>query len=322
MVHDVQDRLCSARQHSMTDPAEAASSLKDNTVMRSHLLILMVIAMPILSPQGAFPVDPSDRDVVYATVGDQQLRLDVYRPQSEGKRPVVIWIHGGAWRAGSKDRVPVTGLLNRGFAIASIDYRLSPVAEFPAQIHDIKAAIRFLRANAPTWGFDPDRFIIAGSSAGGHLAALVGVSNGVGALEGSVGDNPRSSSNVQSVVSFYGASNLQTILAQSTPHGLSVRVPALQLLLGGQPAEQPDLAKLASPVTHVDASDPPLLLVHGDQDPQMPINQAHELHGRYKQLGLPVEFEVIHGGAHGGKRFFDDNMLSRVAEYLKTGRFR
>jgi dipeptidyl aminopeptidase/acylaminoacyl peptidase len=122
-------------------------------------------------------------------------------------------------------------------------------------------------------------------------------------------------------VSFYGAANLQTILSQSTPHGLSVRVPALQLLLGGQPKEQPELAKLASPVAHVDSSDPPLLLIHGDQDPQMPINQAHELHGKYKQLGLPVEFEVVHGGAHGGQQFFDDAMLDRVAEYLKTGKF-
>ncbi len=295
--------------------------MKGQSLMPTVLPILTVVAMLLLFPNHAMAVEPADRDVLYATVAKQELHLDIYRPRSPRKCPVIIWIHGGAWRGGTKDRVPVTGMLNHGFAIASVDYRLSPVAEFPAQIHDIKAAIRFLRANAATYNFDADHFIIAGSSAGGHLAALVGVSNDVVALEGSVGNNSSSSSDVQSIVSFYGAANLQTILSQSTPHGLSVRVPALQLLLGGQPKEQPELAKLASPVAHVDSSDPPLLLIHGDQDPQMPINQAHELHGKYKQLGLPVEFEVVHGGAHGGQRFFDDAMLDRVAEYLKTGKF-
>ena len=287
--------------------------------MRVNLLILTAMAVLLLLPGDAMAAEPTDRDVVYATEAEQKLRLDVSRSRSSRKCPVIIWVHGGAWRAGSKDRVPVTGLLDHGFAIASIDYRLSPVAEFPAQVHDIKAAIRFLRANGATYNFDPDHFVIAGSSAGGHLAALVGVSNDVVALEGSVGNNSSFSSNVQGIVSFYGATNLQTILSQSTPHGLSVRVPALQLLLGGQPSEQQDLAKLASPVAHVDSTDPPLLLIHGDQDPQMPINQAHELHGKYKQLGLPVEFEVVHGGAHGGKQFFDNEMLDHVAEYLKTG---
>ena len=222
--------------------------------MRVNLLILTAMAVLLLLPGDAMAAEPTDRDVVYATEAEQKLRLDVYRSRSSRKCPVIIWVHGGAWRAGSKDRVPVTGLLDHGFAIASIDYRLSPVAEFPAQVHDIKAAIRFLRANGATYNFDPDHFVIAGSSAGGHLAALVGVSNDVVALEGSVGNNSSFSSNVQGIVSFYGATNLQTILSQSTPHGLSVRVPALQLLLGGQPSEQQDLAKLASPVAHVDRS--------------------------------------------------------------------
>ena len=288
--------------------------------MQTNLLILTTSAVLILFPKDAMTVEPTHGNVVYATVGGLDLRLDIYTPQKAQKSPLIVWVHGGAWRAGSKNKVPVAQLVDHGFAIASVDYRLSPVAKFPAQIHDIKAAIRFLRANAGTYDFDPERFVIAGSSAGGHLAALVGVSNGVTELEGTVGDHVSPSSDVQSIVVFYGAANLQTILSQSTPHGLSVRVPALELLLGGQPLDVPELAKLASPVAHIDASDPPLLLIHGDQDPQMPINQAHELHGKYKQLRLPVEFEVVHGGAHGGKQFFDDRMLNRVAEYLKTGR--
>ncbi|MEQ9411203.1 MAG: alpha/beta hydrolase [Fuerstiella sp.] len=266
----------------------------------------------------ASSAEPRYRDVEFALVEGHRLRLDLYLPESGEEHPLVIWVHGGAWRAGSKNRMPLGRLLNHGFAIASVDYRLSPVAKFPAQAHDIKAAIRFLRASAGKYGLNPNRFNIAGSSAGGHLAALVGVSNDVMDLEGTVGDHLSVSSDVQGIVSFFGASNLQTILAQSTPHGLSVRVPALNLLLGGPPEQHAELARLASPVTHVDASDPPLLLIHGDQDPQMPINQSHELQGRYRQYGRPVFFEVVHGGVHGGPGFFEDAMLDRVAEFLGT----
>lgn len=265
--------------------------------------------------------EPAFKDVLYAVADGRQLLLDVYLPQTPAAdAPLIVWVHGGAWRAGTKDRVPITGLLIHGFAIASVEYRLSPVAKFPAQVHDIKAAIRFLRAHASEYRVNPNQFSIAGASAGGHLAALVGVSSGVAELEGTVGSDSDQSSSVQQIVSFYGASNLQTILSQSTPHGLSVRVPALDLLLGGSPMEQPQLAQLASPVAHVDRSDPPLLLIHGDQDPQMPINQAHELQGKYQQSGLTIEFQVVHGGAHGGAGFFEDEMLVQVADFLKANR--
>ncbi|MGK0200315.1 MAG: acetyl esterase/lipase [Yoonia sp.] len=212
--------------------------------------------------------------------------------------------------------MPVAALLKEGFAIASVDYRLSPVARFPANVHDVKAAIRWLRAKAGGYGYDASKVSIAGASAGGHLVAIVGVSNGHPELEGTVGGHLDESSDVQAIVSFYGASNLTTILNQSTPHGLSVRVPALDLLLGGHPDKHPEIARLASPVFHVEKSDPPLLLIHGDQDPQMPINQSHELHGRYLDAGLPVEFEVIHGGRHGGAEFYDENRIALVKKFL------
>ena len=121
---------------------------------------------------------------------------------------------------------------------------------------------------------------------------------------------------MHAIVDYYGPTNFLTILKQSTPHGLSVRVPALQLLLGSQPEENPSLAKLASPVFHVDRNDPPLLMIHGDQDPQVPINQSHELHGRYKDFGLPVRLEVIHGGAHGGPKFYDDARIELVERFF------
>jgi acetyl esterase/lipase len=259
-----------------------------------------------------------ERDVEYARADQHSLLLDLYVPSDQDAPPLIVWVHGGAWRSGSKMDVPIRQLVERGFAIASVDYRLSPVARFPAQVHDIKAAIRYLRARQRVHGYDSSRVVIAGSSAGGHLAALVGVSNGVTALEGSVGEHAQASSDVQAIVSFYGASNLQTILSQSTPHGLKVRVPALELLLGGQPDAQAELARLASPVAHVDERDPPLLLIHGDQDPQMPIDQAHELNAAYRKAGRYVALEVVRGGVHGGKGFYEPEMLGRVERFLQT----
>lgn len=257
------------------------------------------------------------RDVTFASMGGTELALDLYVP--EGPRPLglIIWVHGGAWRAGTRASVEVQGLVARGWAIASVDYRLSTVARFPAQVHDIKAAIRFLRAHAAEYGYPADRFAIAGSSAGAHLAALVGVTNRSRELEGAVGVDVAQSSDVQAIVSLFGASNLTTILAQSTPHGLSVRAPALELLLGARPEATPELARQASPVFHVDRADPPLLLLHGDQDNQMPINQSHELEGAYERLGLPVRLVVVHGAGHGGPAFTSEANLQLIDGFLR-----
>jgi len=257
-------------------------------------------------------------DVEYARVGDTPLLLDLYVPAHTPSSPVLVWVHGGAWRSGSKKDPPLLPLASRGIAIASVDYRLSPVAKFPAQAHDLKAAIRFLRGKSRDLGLNGERIAIAGGSAGGHLAALVGVTSGVKELEGNVGEHPTQSSAVQAIVSFYGPTNLTTILQQSTPHGLSVRVPSLDLLLGGQPDVQTELARLASPTLHVDPRDPPLLIFHGDQDPQVPINQSHELVGAYKKHGLSPTFEVVHGGVHGGKLFFTPEQLDQVAGFLDS----
>lgn len=259
-------------------------------------------------------------DIEYAVVDGHSLKLDLYptsTPAAEvASAPLIVWVHGGAWRAGSKTDVPHARLTGLGYAVASVDYRLSPVAKFPAQIHDIKGAIRYLRAKAELYGYDAKKFIIAGSSAGGHLAALVGVSNGVKELEGTVGGNADRESDVQAIVSYYGASNLMTILAQSKPVGLRMRPPALQLLLGGQPDDVPELAKLASPVAHVDAKDPPLLLIHGEADPQMPPEQSEELAEAYRKLKRPVTLELIPDAVHGGRQFFDEPRMAILEKFL------
>ena len=195
--------------------------------------------------------------------------------------------------------------------------RLSTQARFPAQIHDIKAAIRFLRAEAEALRINASRIAILGSSAGGHLAALVGVTNGHAELEGGVGEHVDQSSRVDAIVSFYGASNLQSILGQSTEFGLGVRIPALKLLLGDVPEKVPALAKLASPVAHLDAKDPPLLLIHGDADPQMPPAQSEELQRACEALKVNARLVTLPGSKHGGPEFYDRERLRLVADFLR-----
>ena len=283
---------------------------------RCFLLFLsMAFSMDLPAAEPSSPEKIADLE--YAIVDGRSLKLDLYLPPpAEKASPLIVWVHGGAWRAGSKADMPLGELVAQGYAVASVDYRLTTIAPFPALIHDIKGAIRFLRSQAEKYRLDPERFAVAGSSAGGHLAALVGVTNGHAELEGKVGGHGDQSSRVSAIISLFGASNLRTILAQSTPHGLKVRIPALQLLLGGQPEEQGELAKLASPVEHVDEHDPPLLLIHGDQDPQMPINQSHELYGRYQALGLTATFEVVYNSAHGGPAFYDERRMKLMRAFL------
>lgn len=263
--------------------------------------------------------EPAQRieNIEYARgVGNEPLLLDLYLPKSVRDPRLLVWVHGGAWQFGSKSSMPLEPLVEHGYAVASLDFQPAPKGRFPAQVLEIKAAVRFLRAVASRYGYVADRIGILGASSGAHLAALVGTTNGEPELEGTLGDHPDQSSAVQAIVSFFGASNLTTILAQSTPHGVSVRVPALRALLGALPDENVALARLASPVFHVDESDPPLLLLHGDQDPQMPINQSHELVGAYERVGLKAPFVVVYGAGHGGPLFFDSERLKIVAEFL------
>lgn len=254
-------------------------------------------------------------DIEYAKVGGLSLKLDLHRPPGENP-PLIVYVHGGGWRAGSKKDTPIVDLYDKGYAIASVDYRLSTQAQFPAQVHDIKAAIRFLRAKAGEFHVNAAKIGILGSSAGGHLAALVGVTNGSKELEGSVGEHLDQSSDVQVIVSYFGASNLETILSQSTPKGLEFRIPALKLLLGDTPDKKPELARLASPVAHLDKKDPPLLLIHGDADPQMPPQQSQELAKDYEALGLPVTLIILPGSLHGGSEFYNEERTVIVAKFL------
>ncbi|MGE0159275.1 MAG: alpha/beta hydrolase fold domain-containing protein [Gemmatimonadales bacterium] len=293
------------------------SSIVLRGVARHGLLTAAALGLLLASGDDALAqARQTRRDLVYATVEGRDLALDLHWPAGETDPPLLVWVHGGRWSSGTKAQVPSV-FVEHGFAVASVDFRQSTEARFPAQVHDIKAAIRFLRARAHELGYRADRIVIGGYSSGGHLAALVGVTNGNRELEGTVGDHLDASSDVQAILSVAGASNLTTILAQSTPFGLSVREPSLEQLLGALPDRVPELARLASPIVHVDAGDPPLALVHGDQDVQMPINQAHELMGAYEKHDLDVHFEVVHGGEHLGDAFYEPEYLEPTLAFLR-----
>lgn len=280
-------------------------------------LLAVTVGLALVVPTLAWAQDVRIRSgLTYARVDGKTLRLDIYSPGGVEAPPLLVWVHGGVWAGGTKEDVPLVFVAN-GIATASIDFRQSTDARFPAQVHDIKAAIRFLRAKASEYGYRADRIAIAGDSSGGHLAALVGVTNGHRELEGTVGNDLDQSSSVQAILDYYGASNLMTILAQSTPYGLSVREPGLKRLLGALPANAKALAELASPVFHVDRNDPPLLLFHGDEDPQMPIEQSRELESVYRKMGLDVYLDVVRGAAHGGPVFFSPERLQRALAFLR-----
>jgi acetyl esterase/lipase len=253
---------------------------------------------------------------VYAQVGARKLLLDIYVPTGPQNPPLVVWVHGGAWHSGSRD-APPQSFVESGFALASIDYRLSIEAPFPAQIHDIKGAVRFLRANANQYGYRADNIIIAGSSAGGHLAALAGLSNNDAELEGTIGSFIKTSSSIQAVIDYYGPTNLTTIMKQSTPHGVAVRGPAIALLLGHTLDNVDEVARKASPVFQVDANDPPLLIFHGDQDIQVPINQSHELVGAYQKFNLKAQLEIVYGAGHTNSPYFEAKYQTIANKFLE-----
>ena len=268
------------------------------------------------------------RDVTYATVGKKKLLLDLYVPDvaEPDRLPLIVWIHGGAWRAGNKQNCPALPFTTKGYVAASISYRLSHEAIFPAQIEDCKAAIRWLRANAERYKIDPNRIGVWGSSAGGHLVALLGASGDVIKLEGS-GGNLGFSSRVQAVCDFFGPTDFLKMDQESLPNSPIIHdapdSPESKLV-GGAIQEYPDRVARANPITYVSPDDPPFLIVHGDKDPLVPWQQSKYLYEARKQAGLEssTRFEIIKGARHGFGRNQDvARMVERFFEQqLGAGR--
>jgi acetyl esterase/lipase len=240
-----------------------------------------------------------ERDVVYGRAGERELKLDLVKPRNPGaaKLPVAVFIHGGGWRAGDKAAgLPrVAPLAATGdYVGVSVGYRLSGEAVWPAQIHDCKAAIRWVRANADKLGIDPEKIGVWGTSAGGHLVSLLGASGDVEALEGENG-SPGHSSRVACVVNFCGPTDFTAILERMPAGDAPAAVTAL---LGGTLAEKRDEAKAASPVTWVSKDAPPFLHVHGTDDKTVPIGQAERLHAALRKAGVDSTLVKIEGGGH------------------------
>ena len=282
--------------------------------MKTTLLLMLFVCYSLqIQAQNDVKIT---KDIVYAEADGKKLQLDIYKPKVQKEPYLVVWVHGGAWNTGNKEKPPL-GLLPFGYALASVDFRASTEKPFPADVHDIKAAIRFLRANASKYGYKSDKIIIWGSSSGGHLAALVATTNNNEALEGNLGDFTNTSSSVQACIDFFGPTNFLTILNQSTPHGLNVRLPALAILLGKPLDQVTELAKLASPVYQVDTSDPPLFIVHGEQDIQVPINQSIELMSAYKSKNLKVQIEFIPNAGHSDPAYAKKELMEKIDRFLK-----
>jgi len=245
-------------------------------------------------------------DLEYVAGGHARQKLDLYLPEKAiGPLPVVLWVHGGGWRGGDKANPPALVLAAKGFAVASMNYRLSQHAVFPAQIHDCKAAVRWLRAHSAEHGLDPARIGAWGSSAGGHLVALLGTTNGLNDLEGSEGVQDQSS-DVQAVVDWFGPTDLLTVGKKDTR----------SQLIGGDPQEIPDKARRASPMNYVSAKACPMLIMHGDQDKTVPISQSETFASALRKSGADATFAVVPGATHGAGKFSSPEVLGQVEAFF------
>jgi acetyl esterase/lipase len=236
------------------------------------------------------------KDISYGSTESRPLKLDLYSPQAaDGPVPGLVFIHGGGWKAGKKEDYRIYGLTfaQKGYVVASVQYRLSGEAQYPAAIHDVKAAVRWMRSEAASIGVDPDRIGVAGGSAGGHLAMMVGYTSDVDAFDGNSG-NTAVSSRVQAVVDIYGPTDLTTDFARSQSEAGSV----LKQFLGGTYEEQTDRYIAASPIRYVTPDDPPTLILHGTIDEVVPINQSDLLVAKLKEVGVPYIYDRLPGWPH------------------------
>lgn len=266
---------------------------------------------------GPFPHPPPGvtllEGVEFGTGGGRPLLLDLALPRhADGQRPVVVFIHGGGWNSADRTngRPLILLLASHGIAAASIDYRLSDEAVFPAQLEDAKCAVRFMRAHAAKYGIDPGRIGSAGGSAGGHLAALVGLVPNEAGLEGDGGWDAESSQ-VSAVADLYGISDVAVMLEENLASDCARK------LMRGTPAEKPDLYRLGSPLNWVRPGAPPFYLMHGDQDDAVPISHSEKLMAALKAVGTEASLRVIPGMAHGSIRTLPEVVREDVVEFFK-----
>ncbi len=279
------------------------------------------------SPEGMLVMfgEKSDRykaayspDVEYAKIGDRSLRMNIVSPASgNGPFPLIVYIQGSGWLPQNLyTAIPqLSDFAHHGYVVASVEYRPSNEAKFPAQIQDVKAAIRYLRANADSYQIDPDRVGVWGDSSGGHLAALVGTSEGVEKFK--TADHKNQSDGVSAVVDFYGPTDfLQMSKYPSTVDHDAANSPE-SMLVGGPIQENKEKVREANPITYIskDRTLPPFLIMHGDQDELVPFNQSVLLYNALKGAGQDVTFYKVKGAGH-GVRFWTEDVLDTVQKFF------
>jgi len=258
------------------------------------------------------------RDLEYGRGGERTLKMDILHRRTLPKKamPVLVWIHGGGWREGSKEEgIPrLISFAKRGYFCASIEYRLSHEALFPAQIEDCKCAIRFLRANAQKFHLNEGRIGVWGMSAGGHLVALLGTTHHVRQLEGQGGWQQFSSS-VQAVCDWFGPTDFLRMNyfpsdidhdAADSPEGM---------LIGGAVQENQEKAAKANPIAYVTEEASTFLIMHADNDRLVPFNQSQLLYEALQQAGVEVTLAMVKGGGH-GKKFKTPTLLKKVENFF------
>jgi len=256
-----------------------------------------------------------EREIVFATVEGLPLKLDAYRPELPGPLPAIIFVHGGGWVGGDKRGMEPYAryFAERGYVGFAVNYRLAPGFKFPAQIEDVKCAVRWVRQHAAEYNVDPDRIGALGTSAGGHLVGLLGVTDGSEGLEGACGD-PAISSRVQAVAPYFGPMDLVELFS-GTEHGAQMAMK----LFGTTCEASPETCRRASPIAHVSPDDPPFMLVHGTLDPVVPFEQSVSMEHALQTAGVEVELVPIEGAGHGWPidSPFGEQALTQVAAFFE-----
>lgn len=250
------------------------------------------------------------KDIAYIDGGDEAQKLDLYLPEkpSDKPLPLIVHIHGGGWRGGNKFPCPVAAMVLKGYAVASVGYRFSQKAIFPAQIQDCQAAIRWLRAHAKQFNFDIDHLGAVGSSAGGHLSTLVGTSGGQKAFP-PIGGYLDLSDRVQAVIDIYGPADFSTVMQQAAEDKNVKNIFAFNTpsdpyaSLIGTKLDDKAKADAVSPVHYVSKNSPPFLILHGTHDTLVPYAQSIQFEAALKAQGVPVWLQTLPGAGHGGPAF-------------------
>lgn len=289
----------------------------ENSLLATYLLAQIGLAdLGLLDIEGGVALPDGVREeteIVYGMGGDTELKLDLYSPKDlDSPAPGIIFIHGGGWRSGKRQdyKLYTTEFAARGYVAATVTYRLREAGYFPNCVEDVKCAVRWMRANAESLKVDPNRIAVIGGSAGGHLSMMVGYSSDIAEFEGN-GGHAGVSSAVAAVIDIYGPADFTH--EQNRDHHL------LTNFMQGSYEEFPDKYKKASPLTYVDPSDPPTLIIHGTVDTLVPVIQSDRLAEKFQELGMTYWYDRIDGWPHAMDvaQVVNDRVVEVVSAFLE-----